>query len=122
MRLDLQAKHIMEKRAEEVVREVEATLRAEAPVYTGKLLASIRTEKVGEWHWVIAPHVKNKNGENYAYWAEEGSKPNGADGRIHAVNGKALKWVDPQGRVHYAESVRPHKGTHFVRKTVEKYR
>lgn len=122
MRLDLQAKHIMEKRAEEVVQEIEATLKAEAPVYTGKLRASIRTDKAGEWHWVIAPHVKNKNGENYAYWAEKGSKPNGADGRIHAVNAKVLRWVDRYGEVHYAESVKPHEGTDFIRKTVDKYR
>ena len=116
MNLELQAEQIIRERAEKIVERIEATLRAEAPVYTGRLLASIRTQKVSDDHWVIAPHT------DYSHYAEYGNSPEGKGGRITPKHASVLRWIDPQGRKHYAKSVSPYEGSHFVRNTVMKYK
>lgn len=108
----------VEKLCEEVclerVREIEATMRANAPVYTGKVLQSIRTDRVGKWRWYIGPHT------DHDYWAEEGNNKHGP--YIYPRNGRVMSWVDPQGRRIVASRVRSHEGSHFVKKTADKYR
>lgn len=116
MNLELTARHIIDAKAEKIVQRIEKTLIAEAPVYTGKVKRSIRTDRVNEDHWVIAPHT------DHDYWAEYGNHANSSDGRIHPTKKKRLKWVDKYGKTHYADSVRPHEGSHFVRNTVMKYK
>lgn len=116
MNLEIMAKHIINRKVEEVVQRVHATLVNESPVYTGEVKRSITTQKVGEGHWVVAPHT------DHDYWAEYGNHANSSDGRIHPTKKKRLKWVDKYGKTHYADSVRPHEGSHFVRNTVMKYK
>ena len=100
--------------------EVEATMRGNAPVYNGELIASIKTTKVSEFHYQVGPHT------DHDWWAENG---NGAPGVI--APGHLMKWVDAQGRPHAASKVRRYSaeryadGTkrngHYAKKTVDKY-
>lgn len=111
-----QLNKIIESEAIKFVEQVEAEMRANAPVYTGHLKITIHTERVEKWKWIIAPDT------DYDYYAEYGNHANNRDGYIHPTHGKAMKWVDNQGRVHFATKVRPHKGSKFVEKTASKYR
>lgn len=111
-----QLNKIIESEAIKFVEQVEAEMRANAPVYTGKLISTIHTERVKKWKWIIAPDT------DYDYYAEYGNHANRGDGYIHPTHGKVMKWVDNQGRPHAATKVRPHKGSKFVEKTASKYR
>lgn len=114
--LEDQLDKIIESEAIKFVEQVEAEMRANAPVYTGKLISTIRTERVKKWKWIIAPDT------DYDYYAEYGNHANNRDGYIHPTHGrKAMKWVDNQGRVHFATKVKPHEGSKFVKKTASKY-
>lgn len=110
----------LSKNLADFAQKVEATMRENAPVYNGKLLASIKTTKVNAFHYQVGPHT------DHDWWAENG---NGAPGVI--APGHLMKWVDAQGRPHAAMSVRrysaekyadgtPRKG-HYAKNTVDKY-
>lgn len=114
--LRLKVHNLIEEKALEIVGQIEAEMRANAPVYTGKLITTIRTDRVGKWKWFIGPHT------DYNYFAEYGNHANHPDGYIHKKNPHGMKWVDNQGRVHFAQKVRPHKGSRFVEKTASKYK
>lgn len=106
---------IGERRCEQIVKEIEVTMRANAPVYTGRVLRSIKIERVGKWRWFIGPHT------DHDYWAEYGNHANHPDGLIHAKRGY-MRWVTPQGKIVETKTVRPHKGSRFVHKTASKFR
>jgi len=111
-----QLDQIIESDALKFVEKVEAELRANAPVYTGKLISTIKTTRLGKWKWWIGPDT------DYDWYAEHGNHANAEDGKIHPVRANALAWIDNQGRKHVRSWVSPYEGSHFVEKTAKKYK
>ncbi len=107
---------LAEDKCQEIVDDITRTMIGEAPVYTGEVKSSIRADRISKWKWRIGPHT------DHDYWAEYGNHANNADGRIHPVRKKALAFTTNHGERVVTGSVRPHKGSHFVRKTADKYR
>lgn len=98
-------------------KRIERTMKRNAPVYTGAVKRSIKAVKVGKRHWVIAPHT------DHDYYAEYGNHANSADGMIHPTHARAMTIHGKSGKVvAIRKAVRPHKGSHFVEKTVSKYK
>ena len=122
--IEKQANNIIEASLNRVlIPQIVRTMKKNAPVYTGRLRDSIRAEKVGKWHWIVAPHVVNSRGEDYAYYAEHGNHANSSDGLIHVKNAKWMPITDKDGSLQgFAKAVKPHKATNFVKNTAEKYR
>ena len=108
--------NLCEDKCLEIVKDIESTMIANAPVYTGEVKGSIRSNRIGKWRWEIGPHT------DHDYWAEYGNHANNADGRIHPTEAKALVFTTNTGKKVVAGSVRPHKGSRFVHKTASKFR
>ncbi len=103
---------ICEEKCMEIVNDIDATMRANAPVYTGRVLHSIRVTRIGKWKWEIGPHT------DHDYWAEYGNATHGP----YIEKPYAMRWVTPQGRKVATRKVRTHEGSHFVRETAKQIR
>lgn len=80
---------------------IENDMRANCPVDTGELLASVFCD--------LDPNTGTITGGATAVHAEVVERGSGPH-TIHAKPGKTLRWVDESGQVHFAKSVR-HPGT-----------
>lgn len=115
-------KRYIQTSVQNLAKEVEATMRSNAPVYNGELIASIRTTRVNDYHYKVGPHT------DHDYWAENGN--GGFGGYIEP--GHVMRWVDAQGRHHAAMRVRTYSATRYAdgtrrkgqyaKRTVDKYR
>ena len=112
------------KNLADFAQKVEATMRENAPVYNGKLIASIKTTKVNAFHYQVGPHT------DHDWWAENGNDQGGA--YIEPKNASVLVWYDQHGGKHaskyvstysaerYGDGRTPRKG-HYAKNTVDKY-
>lgn len=113
--LEDQLDKIIEREAIKFVEQVEAEMRANAPVYTGHLKTTIHTERVKKWKWIIAPDT------DYDYYAEYGNHAAGDDGYIYPKRKKVLRWTDNHGKEHFSKRVKRFEGSKFVETTASKY-
>lgn len=108
--------NLCEDKCLEIVKDIEATMIANAPVYTGEVKRSIRSDRISKWKWEIGPNT------DHDYWAEYGNHANSDDGRIYPRKARALAFTTNRGEKVITGSVRPHKGSRFVHKTASKFR
>ena len=87
-------------------KRIEADMFGFANVRTGAMRESIRAVQIDKHTYFIGPHVP------YAKYADQGR------GEVKPVRKKALKFAD--GTFH--QYARAYKGSHFVRKTANKYK
>lgn len=104
-------------------KDVEKTMKENAPVYHGELKDSIWTTKVDDYHYQVGPHT------DHDWWAENGNNQGGA--YIYPQNGKVLVWHDQNGGKHVARYVSTYSAERYAKggerkgkyakKTVDKY-
>lgn len=114
--LRLKVHNLIEEKALEIVGQIEAEMRANAPVYTGHLITTIRTDRVGKWKWFIGPHT------DYNYFAEYGNNAGGERTYIYPKGDYPLRWTDKYGNKHKSMYVKAWEGSHFVKETAKKFK
>lgn len=97
---------IAQEKLEEYAHKIKDDMYSLANKRTGRLRESISITQIDKRTYFIGPHV------DYAIYADQGR------GEVRPVRRKALRYAD--GSFH--QYSRPYKGSHFVRKTAEKYK
>lgn len=106
----------------ELARTIEGELKAECPSDTGMARRSIHIEEEDDSHIFVGAHASfppdGNDGGTHLYYADQGNRANGSDGRIHPTRKKALALKDGSIRA----SVRPYGGKHFIEAVANRHR
>lgn len=100
---------IAERTIEEYADRIAGEMKANAPVKSGTLKGSISVEYISPTERFIGSDLE------YAKWVENGR------GEIFPKYAKALKF-EANGKTIFAKHAKAYKGSHFVRKTANKFK
>lgn len=101
---------IIDTQADEFVNEVVAYEKSIAPVDTGRLVASIHSEKMGLGSYIVTTAAYGDNGFEYPARIEAGQA-------VYPTRAKALWYHDS-----WHSMARPSSRSHFARNTVNRFK
>lgn len=112
MSLVTEVEKILERKLDDLASTIFQELINEVPVRTGATKQSFRVRKTAKFERKVGSTRLS------AKYADEGNGP----GRIYPRDAKRLRFRGNDGRIHYAKSVNPYKGDHFVREVANRHR
>ena len=110
VRLEAGVRELLKKGAERVANKAVVIEKSNAPVSSGRLMASIHKIQMGEFSYVITTRAFGDNGFQYPARIEAGQG-------VTATNAKALHFVVNGTEIH-TKSVRPSAKSGFANKTI----